>query len=73
MKNLNKGLIIGGIIIIAVIVAVIIFLLFGSTAPVKLFSVEAKTGDITEKIKNYELKTKYELLSKSTSDIILFL
>ena len=50
MKNLNKGLIIGGIIIIAVIVAVIIFLLFGSTAPVKLFSVEAKTGDITEKI-----------------------
>lgn len=48
--KISKNIIIGGIVAIAIIVGVLIYFIFGSTKPVKLFSVEAKTADITEKI-----------------------
>jgi len=50
MKKISKNLIIAGIIIVAIGIAVLIFLFFSKSTPLKLFSIEAKNGDITEKI-----------------------
>ena len=50
MKISHKNLIIAGIIIVAVGISVLIFISFGKTAPLRLFSVEAKNADITENI-----------------------
>ena len=50
MTSINKKLIIGGIVVAGIAIAVVLFLILGATHPVKLFSVEAKKGDITEKI-----------------------
>jgi multidrug efflux pump subunit AcrA (membrane-fusion protein) len=50
MQKIHKNLVIAGIIVVGIAVTVVLFLVFGATSPVKLFSVEAKNGDITEKI-----------------------
>jgi HlyD family secretion protein len=50
MQKTHKILIIAGITIAAIVIAVLLYFLFGKGVSVKLFSVEAKNGDITEKI-----------------------
>jgi HlyD family secretion protein len=48
--KISRNLIIGGVVAIVVIIGVVLYFIFGTTAPIKLYSVEAKTGNITEKI-----------------------
>ena len=50
MKRTSKIIIIAGIIIIAVAIAVLLYFVFGTNAPQKLYSAEVKNGDVTEKI-----------------------
>ncbi|MCX6724001.1 MAG: efflux RND transporter periplasmic adaptor subunit [Candidatus Staskawiczbacteria bacterium] len=50
MFKISKKIIVGGVVIIAVAIAVILYFVFTQGAPAKLLSVEVKNGDITEKI-----------------------
>jgi len=50
MKKISKNLIIIGIIIAAIAIITLLYFLFSRNTSPKLFSVEAKNGDITEKI-----------------------
>ncbi len=50
MKKINKNIIIISIIIAAIIVAIVLVSYFNQNPLLKLISVEAKNGDITEKI-----------------------
>ena len=50
MQKIHKNLIIAGSVIIVIAVGAILYFLFGRTAPVSLYSIEAKNGNITEKI-----------------------
>ena len=50
MKNLTKNLISGGIIVVTIAIAAVIFFIFGSPTTPKFFSVEAENGNITETI-----------------------
>ncbi len=48
--KIPKNLLIAGIAIAVIIIAVVLYFIFGSNSPIKIFSVEAKNGDVTERI-----------------------
>ncbi len=50
MYKMSKKLLITAIVILAIIIAALLYFLFGMGTPLKLPSVEAKNGDITEEI-----------------------
>jgi multidrug efflux pump subunit AcrA (membrane-fusion protein) len=50
MTKTNKILLISGAVIVAIGIAVLLYFVFGSTAPASLSSAQVKNADITEKI-----------------------
>ncbi|MCX6719982.1 MAG: hypothetical protein NTV36_02635, partial [Candidatus Staskawiczbacteria bacterium] len=50
MKKIFKNLIIVGVVIILIAIVVLFYFLFGKNTPLTLTSIEAKNGDIVEKI-----------------------
>jgi len=50
MEKRNKILIISGAVLTAIIIAVVLYFVFGNGSKARLFSVGVKSGDITEKI-----------------------
>ncbi len=50
MQKIYKNLIIAGIVIVAIGIAVLLWMFFGRSSPLILSSVQAHNGDITEKI-----------------------
>ena len=50
MVKISKNLVIGVVVVVAIGIAILLWVLLGGSKPVSLISVEAKNGDITEQI-----------------------